>query len=90
MRLIPGNTDRQRGAAMPSDLQSTELGHLGLGEQWHAEAAAARPHAGEMLTYLRGLLVDPSHPGIRRCALKLIDEIEESARAIPPAGRGDG
>lgn len=49
-------------------------------EKWRIEVAAARPHAGEMLTYLRGLLVDPLHPGIRRCAQELVDEIEETAR----------
>jgi hypothetical protein len=61
--------------------QTTELDHLALGQAWHAEAEAARPHAGEMLTYLRGLLAYPSHPGIRRCASKLISVIEETARA---------
>jgi len=30
-----------------STKERTELEHLGLGEQWQAEAEAARPHAGE-------------------------------------------
>jgi hypothetical protein len=47
---------------------------------WVAEAAAATPHTGEMLTYLRGILADPYHPGIRRCARKLIEKIEDDAR----------
>jgi hypothetical protein len=48
-------------------------------EKWAREAEFARPHSGEMLTYLRGLLDDPNHPGIRRCARSLIKQIEEDA-----------
>ncbi len=66
---------------MQSDpTQTTALSDL-MGERWNAEAAAATPHSGEMLTYLRGLLAEPSHPRIQRCAQQLIDEIEECARA---------
>lgn len=52
-------------------------------EKLAREAEWARPHSGEMLTYLRGLLDDPQHPGIRRCIRALIRQIEEDAeRAI--------
>lgn len=59
-----------------ADSKTIELEHLGLSERWRAEAVAAAPYAGEMLTYLRGLLVEPSHPGIRQCAQKLIEQID--------------
>jgi hypothetical protein len=32
-----------------------------------------------MLTYLRALLDDPNHPGVRRCARELIKQIEKDA-----------
>lgn len=48
-------------------------------EKWIREHKAAKPHAGEMLTYLRGLLVEPANVGICRCARELIAQIEKDA-----------
>lgn len=48
-------------------------------EKFAREAELARPHAGEMLTYLRALLDDPCHVGVRRCAKELITQIEQDA-----------
>lgn len=48
-------------------------------EKWAKEAEFARPHSGELLTYLRALLNDPRHVGVRRCARALIKQIEEDA-----------
>lgn len=48
-------------------------------DKWAREAEWARPHAGEMLTYLRALLDDPNHVGVRRCAKALIKQIEDDA-----------
>ena len=47
--------------------------------KWVRESEFARPHTGEMLTYLRALLDDPNHPGVRRCARELIKQIEKDA-----------
>jgi hypothetical protein len=55
-------------------------------DKWALEAEWARPHAGEMLTYLRGLLADPAHPGIRRCAKELIKQIEQDAERSKDVG----
>jgi hypothetical protein len=49
-------------------------------EKYSKEAEWARPHAGEMLVYLRALLDDPSHVGVKRCARELIKQIEDDAK----------